>query len=76
LFRKFNLCFFLKWLLEFLEKKSVQEWNVHDVGLWLETIHCSEYKEIFKQHDITGPELIKLEKHDLSVSFYILSNMK
>ena len=39
-----------------------------EVGFWLDTIGCSEYKETFKQHDITGPELIKLERHDLNVS--------
>ena len=48
----------------------MQEWDVSEVGLWLETIGCSEYKETFKQHDITGPELIKLERHDLNVSTY------
>lgn len=36
--------------------------------MWLDTIGCSEYKEIFKQHDITGPELVKLERQDLIVS--------
>ncbi|XP_066923747.1 SH3 and multiple ankyrin repeat domains protein 2-like [Clytia hemisphaerica] len=52
--------------IDFLEKKAVHEWDVNEVGLWLDTIGCSEYKDNFKQHDITGPELIKLERHDLN----------
>ena len=51
-----------------LDKKLVSDWNVDDVGLWLESIGCSEYVEVFKQHDITGPELVKLERQDLDVS--------
>ena len=69
---KYNrILIFVNFFSDFLEKKPVQEWDVGEVGLWLETIGCSEYKETFKQHDITGPELIKLERHDLNVSSHL-----
>lgn len=54
--------------VDHFEDKSVSEWSVDDVGMWLETIGCSEHKSIFKQHDIRGQELIKLGRQDLIVS--------
>ena len=61
---------------DFLSNKKVIDWGIPEVGLWLDSVGCGEYKEIFSQHDIRGPELIALEKADLHVRifFYHLSN--
>jgi len=49
-----------------LEAKSILEWGVIEVGIWLDRIGCGEYKTSFIQHDIRGPELVALERHDLA----------
>ena len=46
------------------------EWGISEVGIWLDSVGCGEYREIFRQHDIRGPELIALEKADLHVSTF------
>ncbi|XP_065136422.1 diacylglycerol kinase delta-like isoform X1 [Paramisgurnus dabryanus] len=43
----------------------VHQWGVDEVGIWLEMLCLSEYKEIFNRHDIRGPELLQLERRDL-----------
>ncbi|XP_077063225.1 diacylglycerol kinase delta isoform X2 [Siphateles boraxobius] len=43
----------------------VNTWGVEEVGVWLEVLCLSEYKEIFIRHDIRGPELLQLERRDL-----------
>ncbi|KAA0702404.1 Diacylglycerol kinase delta [Triplophysa tibetana] len=43
----------------------VYQWGVEEVGVWLEMLCLSEYKEIFNRHDIRGPELLQLERRDL-----------
>ncbi|KAI7801002.1 putative diacylglycerol kinase delta, partial [Triplophysa rosa] len=43
----------------------VYQWGVDEVGVWLEMLCLSEYKEIFNRHDIRGPELLQLERRDL-----------
>ncbi|XP_052432225.1 diacylglycerol kinase delta [Carassius gibelio] len=43
----------------------VNTWGVEEVGVWLEMLCLSEYKEIFIRHDIRGPELLQLERRDL-----------
>uniref|UniRef100_A0A8C1WDY5 Diacylglycerol kinase n=1 Tax=Cyprinus carpio TaxID=7962 RepID=A0A8C1WDY5_CYPCA len=55
-------------VLIFLYQKSVSTWGVDEVGVWLEMLCLSEYKEIFIRHDIRGPELLQLERRDLKVS--------
>uniref|UniRef100_A0A8C1PMF9 Diacylglycerol kinase n=1 Tax=Cyprinus carpio TaxID=7962 RepID=A0A8C1PMF9_CYPCA len=52
-------------VLIFLYQKSVSTWGVDEVGVWLEMLCLSEYKEIFIRHDIRGPELLQLERRDL-----------
>ena len=47
------------------------DWGISEVGTWLDSIGCGEYKEVFSQHDIRGPELIALEKTDLHVCLYL-----
>uniref|UniRef100_A0A8C1WFH0 Diacylglycerol kinase n=1 Tax=Cyprinus carpio TaxID=7962 RepID=A0A8C1WFH0_CYPCA len=49
-------------------KTAVSTWGVDEVGVWLEMLCLSEYKEIFIRHDIRGPELLQLERRDLKVS--------
>uniref|UniRef100_A0A8C1WFW2 Diacylglycerol kinase n=1 Tax=Cyprinus carpio TaxID=7962 RepID=A0A8C1WFW2_CYPCA len=51
-----------------LSIKTVSTWGVDEVGVWLEMLCLSEYKEIFIRHDIRGPELLQLERRDLKVS--------
>eukprot|EP00112_Aurelia_sp_Birch-Aquarium-sp1_P001790 Seg1194.8 transcript_id=Seg1194.8/GoldUCD/mRNA.D3Y31 product="hypothetical protein" protein_id=Seg1194.8/GoldUCD/D3Y31 len=53
-----------------LSQKRVAEWGITEVGIWLDSVGCGEYREIFRQHDIRGPELIALEKADLHVSTF------
>uniref|UniRef100_A0A8C1PKQ6 Diacylglycerol kinase n=1 Tax=Cyprinus carpio TaxID=7962 RepID=A0A8C1PKQ6_CYPCA len=48
-----------------LSIKTVSTWGVDEVGVWLEMLCLSEYKEIFIRHDIRGPELLQLERRDL-----------
>ena len=55
-------------LLDILCYKHVSEWGIYEVTVWLDSVGCGEYKEVFSQHDIRGPELIALEKPDLHVS--------
>ncbi|XP_065056573.1 diacylglycerol kinase eta-like isoform X2 [Rhopilema esculentum] len=50
---------------DILNQKRVTEWGISEVGIWLDSVGCGEYREIFNQHDIRGPELIALEKVDL-----------
>eukprot|EP00794_Sanderia_malayensis_P011142 gene11142-12314_t len=50
---------------DILCEKHVTEWGTTEVRLWLDAIGCGEYKDIFSQHDIRGPELLALEKSDL-----------
>ncbi|CAH1781221.1 unnamed protein product [Owenia fusiformis] len=43
----------------------VTEWGVEEVGMWLEALGLTEYKEAFQQDDIRGAELLQLERRDL-----------
>ncbi|XP_029964099.1 diacylglycerol kinase delta isoform X2 [Salarias fasciatus] len=43
----------------------VHQWGTEEVGLWLDRLCLTEYKEIFVGHDIRGAELIHLERRDL-----------
>ena len=54
-------------VLDILERTSVSNWGVSEVGLWLDMIGCGEYRGTFSQHDIRGPELIALDRPDLQV---------
>ena len=54
-------------VLDILERTSVSNWGVSEVGLWLDMIGCGEYRGAFSQHDIRGPELIALDRPDLQV---------
>ena len=55
---------------DLLYNKKVIDWGISEVGIWLDSVGCGEYKGIFSQHDIRGPELIALEKTDLHVCRY------
>ena len=61
----------LLFLTDLLFNKKVVDWGISEVSIWLDSVGCGEYKGIFNQHDIRGPELIALEKTDLHVCRYI-----
>ncbi|KAI9513683.1 hypothetical protein NQZ68_040581 [Dissostichus eleginoides] len=43
----------------------VHQWGTEEVGIWLDFLCLSEYKDIFVGHDVRGAELIHLERRDL-----------
>ncbi|KAM3615911.1 uncharacterized protein V6R79_009553 [Siganus canaliculatus] len=43
----------------------VHQWGTEEVGLWLDFLCLTEYKDIFTGHDVRGAELIHLERRDL-----------
>lgn len=43
----------------------VNSWAMEDVGAWLSSIGLSQYRESFAAHEVTGKELLKLERSDL-----------
>ena len=45
----------------------ILDWDVHDVGQWLDSIGMVEYKENFMSNDIRGRELLNLNRHDIKV---------
>ncbi len=47
---------------------SVHQWGTEEVGVWLDFLCLTEYKDIFIGHDVRGPELIHLERRDLKVT--------
>ncbi len=54
-----------KELLKTLHGIPIEEWSNHEVSLWLESIHMTEYKAAFLRHDIRGTEVRNLERRDL-----------
>jgi len=40
----------------------VEKWSVDQISIWLDTVGLSEYKELFKQHAISGAELVDLNE--------------
>lgn len=48
-----------------LEKKKVEDWEAADVAEWLCGLGLGEYKSIFIDNDIRGPNLLDLTKADL-----------
>uniref|UniRef100_A0A914VCX3 SAM domain-containing protein n=1 Tax=Plectus sambesii TaxID=2011161 RepID=A0A914VCX3_9BILA len=44
---------------------EVNTWMIDDVGAWLSSISLSQYRENFAAHEVTGKELLKLERSDL-----------
>lgn len=49
-----------------LQGKSISEWTVEDVGLWLDQLQLGEYKDSFTDNAISGEHLTALDKDDLS----------
>ena len=50
---------------------SVHEWSPQDVGLWLESLGLSEYRNAFISNDIRGQELLGLGRTDLKVGLSV-----
>ncbi|XP_078000067.1 uncharacterized protein LOC144452787 [Glandiceps talaboti] len=46
------------------QDKIVDEWNVHDVAEWLQSINMSEYKQAFIDNEISGEHLSALTKEE------------
>ncbi|XP_059151965.1 diacylglycerol kinase delta-like [Physella acuta] len=44
---------------------EIRSWTLEEVGQWLESLALGEYKESFFSHEITGAELLNLERRDL-----------
>ncbi|KAJ8388607.1 hypothetical protein AAFF_G00131720 [Aldrovandia affinis] len=47
-------------------QKPLQLWNKYDVGDWLESIHLSEHRHRFQDHEIEGSHLPALTKDDFA----------
>eukprot|EP00008_Paramoeba_atlantica_P009096 CAMPEP_0201480072 /NCGR_PEP_ID=MMETSP0151_2-20130828/4645_1 /ASSEMBLY_ACC=CAM_ASM_000257 /TAXON_ID=200890 /ORGANISM="Paramoeba atlantica, Strain 621/1 / CCAP 1560/9" /LENGTH=773 /DNA_ID=CAMNT_0047861825 /DNA_START=60 /DNA_END=2381 /DNA_ORIENTATION=+ len=47
------------------QKKSLEDWNVRDVGNWLKYNKLSEYQEVFFFNEIDGEMLVDLDEDDL-----------
>ena len=46
---------------------DIRSWTLEEVGHWLESLSLGEYLQSFYSHDITGAELLNLERRDLKV---------
>ncbi|GFN98161.1 diacylglycerol kinase [Plakobranchus ocellatus] len=44
---------------------EIRSWTLEEVGQWLESLALGDYKESFMSHEITGAELLNLERRDL-----------
>ncbi|CAL1533005.1 unnamed protein product [Lymnaea stagnalis] len=44
---------------------EIRSWTLEEVGQWLESLSLGEYRESFMSHEITGAELLNLERRDL-----------
>jgi PAS domain S-box-containing protein len=51
--------------LDFLKNKDMAEWSVVEVGLWLNSIHMSQYSDAFFFNEIDGEMLGDLDEDDL-----------
>ncbi|KAH9513883.1 hypothetical protein Btru_031662 [Bulinus truncatus] len=47
---------------------EIRSWTLEEVGQWLESLSLGEYKDSFMSHEITGAELLNLERRDLKAS--------
>jgi diacylglycerol kinase (ATP) len=43
----------------------VANWSIADVSRWLSASNLGQYRETFESHEISGRELIRLERSDL-----------
>ncbi|GFS07501.1 diacylglycerol kinase [Elysia marginata] len=44
---------------------EIRSWTLEEVGQWLDSLALGDYKESFMSHEITGAELLNLERRDL-----------
>ncbi|XP_035826816.1 diacylglycerol kinase delta [Aplysia californica] len=44
---------------------EIRSWTLEEVGQWLESLSLGEYRQSFLSHEITGAELLNLERRDL-----------
>ncbi|RUS80948.1 hypothetical protein EGW08_011299 [Elysia chlorotica] len=44
---------------------EIRSWTLEEVGQWLESLALGDYRESFMSHEITGAELLNLERRDL-----------
>lgn len=49
----------------FADSVPAAEWDLKDVGEWLDTLGCGEYRTIFENNHITGDILLELTRSDL-----------
>lgn len=54
------LCYFI-----IIDPRNVRNWTDTEVGDWLDSLQLGEYKLHFIQHDVQGPELLRLQRRDL-----------
>ena len=51
--------------LDFLESKRIQDWDVVEVGLWLNSINLSQYRDVFFFNEVDGEMLADIDEDDL-----------
>lgn len=52
-----------------IEKKDVKQWNISDVGIWLDSIGFGALKDKFAEEMVDGEVLIKITLNDLKDDF-------
>ena len=51
--------------LDFIETKRIQEWDVVEVGLWLNSIDLAQYRDVFFFNEVDGEMLADIDEDDL-----------
>ena len=51
--------------LDFLDNKKIQDWDVVEVGLWLNSINLSQYRDVFFFNEVDGEMLADIDEDDL-----------
>ena len=51
--------------LDFLESKRIQDWDVVEVGLWLNSIDLAQYRDVFFFNEVDGEMLADIDEDDL-----------
>jgi PAS domain S-box-containing protein len=51
--------------LDFVETKKIQDWDVVEVGLWLNSINLSQYRDVFFFNEVDGEMLADIDEDDL-----------
>eukprot|EP00008_Paramoeba_atlantica_P015585 CAMPEP_0201475544 /NCGR_PEP_ID=MMETSP0151_2-20130828/948_1 /ASSEMBLY_ACC=CAM_ASM_000257 /TAXON_ID=200890 /ORGANISM="Paramoeba atlantica, Strain 621/1 / CCAP 1560/9" /LENGTH=732 /DNA_ID=CAMNT_0047855665 /DNA_START=72 /DNA_END=2270 /DNA_ORIENTATION=+ len=51
--------------LDFIKNKNIADWDVVEVGLWLNSINLSQYRDVFFFNEVDGEMLADIDEDDL-----------